>query len=334
MAQQRTEPLRQGTKGTPEPMDSGADGSGGEAGDDRRPAAWRRLLHKRLAMASLSVILLLLMAAAFAGQLAPHDPQFIDYDRIDNYPDLAHRYFFGNDSTGRDVFARILYGLRVSLTVAVVVETINVLLGTSLGVIAGYFGGAVDGLISRIADIFFAFPGILLAVLINALFGDAFNTPPPPLDHLLPTGSGRLALIAVSIALVSWPYMARFVRSQVLSLREREFVESARAVGAGEARIIWRHIMPNVNNLILVWITLDIATVVIYEATLSLLGLGIQQPYPSIGGMINDASAQGTIQTNPFEVLWPSLVLGLLVLAFTFLGEGLRDVLDPRAQDS
>jgi peptide/nickel transport system permease protein len=222
--------------------------------------------------------------------------------------------------------------LRVSLTVALVVESLNVLLGTTLGIISGYFGGVVDGLISRVADIFFAFPGILLAVLVNALFGDAFNTPPAPLDRLLPAGSGRLALIAASIALVSWPYMARFVRSQVLSLREREFIDSARAMGAGTTGIIWRHVLPNVSNLILVWITLDIASVVIYEATLSLLGLGIQPPNPSIGAMINDASAQGTIQTNPFEVLWPSVVLGALVLSFTFLGEGLRDVLDPRSQ--
>jgi ABC-type dipeptide/oligopeptide/nickel transport system permease subunit len=127
--------------------------------------------------------------------------------------------------------------------------------------------------------------------------------------------------------------MARFVRSQVLSLREREFIESARAVGAGQLGIIWRHVVPNVSNLILVWITLDIASVVIYEATLSLLGLGIQPPNPSIGSMINDASAQGVIQTNPNEVLWPSLVLGVLVLSFTFLGEGLRDVLDPRSRN-
>jgi ABC-type dipeptide/oligopeptide/nickel transport system permease subunit len=148
----------------------------------------------------------------------------------------------------------------------------------------------------------------------------------------LPPGSGRLLLIAVSIALVSWPYMARFVRSQVLSLREREFIESARAAGAGPWWIIWRHVMPNITNLVLVWITLDIASVVIAEATLSLLGLGIQPPYPSIGGMINDASAQGTIQTNPNEVLWPSVALGALVLSFTFLGEGLRDVLDPRSR--
>jgi ABC-type dipeptide/oligopeptide/nickel transport system permease subunit len=216
--------------------------------------------------------------------------------------------------------------------VALVVETINVLLGISLGIVAGYVGGLVDGVVSRLADVFFAFPGILLAVLVNALFGDAFNTPPPPLDRLLPAGAGRLSLIAVSIALVSWPYMARFVRSQVLSLRERDFVEAAKAVGTSDARIIRRHVLPNVANLILVWITLDIASVVIYEATLSLLGLGIQPPSPSIGGMINDASAQGVIQTNPHEVFWPSLVLAALVLSFTFLGEGLRDVLDPRAQ--
>lgn len=313
---------------TPENLGQYAD-----LGAPRRPSAWRRLLRKRLAMISLTLILLLVMAALFAGYLAPHDPFAIDYDRIDGSPDAAHHYFFGNDSTGRDVLARILYGLRVSLIVALVVEGLNVLLGSCLGIISGYFGGAVDSVISRVADIFFAFPGILLAVLVNALFGDAFNTPPAPLDRLLPAGSGRLALIAASIALVSWPYMARFVRSQVLSLREREFIDSARAVGAGHLAIIWRHVLPNVANLILVWITLDIASVVIYEATLSLLGLGIQPPNPSIGAMINDASAQGVIQTNPFEVLWPSVILGVLVLSFTFLGEGLRDVLDPRSRN-
>jgi peptide/nickel transport system permease protein len=310
-----------------------AEEAGTEAlGLARYPSAWRRLLRKRLAAASLAIIVLLVFAAVFAGWLAPHDPLSIDYNRIDGFPDPAHGYLLGNDSTGRDLLARILYGLRVSLTVALVVETCNVLLGTSLGVVAGFFGGLVDGIISRGADIFFAFPGILLAVLVNALFGESFNTPPPPFDRLLPPGSGRLILIAVSISLVSWPYMSRFVRSQVLSLREREFVEGARAAGAGQWWIVWRHIMPNISNLILVWITLDIASVVISESTLSLLGLGIQPPYPSIGGMINDASAQGTIQTNPNEVLWPSLTLAALVLAFTFLGEGLRDVLDPRSR--
>lgn len=299
----------------------------------RRPSAWRRLLHKKLAVASLMVVLALVTAALFAGQLAPHDPQYINYDRIDGFPDRAARYFFGSDSTGRDVFARILYGLRVSLTVALVVETVNILLGASLGIVAGYFGGRLDALLSRVADVFFAFPGILLAVLVNALFGDAFNTPPAPFDRILPAGSGRLMLIAISISLVSWPYMMRLVRSQVLSLREREFIESARAIGAGHLEVIRYHILPNVSNLILVWLTLDIASVVIYEATLSLLGLGIQEPYPSIGGMINAASAQGTIQTNANEVLWPSVVLAALVLSFTFLGEGLRDVFDPRSTE-
>ncbi len=307
-----------------------AEENGGET--TRHPTAWRRLFHKRLATASLLIIVLLALGAVFAPYLAPHDPQAIDYNRIDGLPDPAHGYLFGSDSTGRDVLSRILYGLRVSLTVALVVEAINVALGTTLGIIAGYVGGRIDGLISRLADIFFAFPGILLAVLVNALFGDAFNTPPPPLDRLLPPGSGRLSLIAISIALVSWPYMARFVRSQVLSLRERDFIEAAHAVGTSHLRIIRRHILPNVANLIIVWITLDIASVVISEATLSLLGLGIQPPNPSIGGMINDASAQGVIQTNPNEVLWPSMVLAALVLSFTFLGEGLRDVLDPRSQ--
>lgn len=265
------------------------------------------------------VIVLAAVGAAAAGQIAPHDPFSENFLALDAWP--GNGYPLGTDDLGRDVLARLLFGLRVSLMVGVLVETSNVLLGVILGTLSGFAGGWIDGLVQRLGDIFFAFPGILLAVLVNALFGSAFNT-------VLPAGAGRLALISFSFVLVGWPFMARFVRGQVLSLREREFVEAARALGASTPHILLRHILPNIANLILVWVTLDIAGVITGEATLSLLGLGIQPPYPSIGGMINEAVPQ--IDTNWGEVFWPSLALGLLVLAFTVIGDALQEMFDPR----
>jgi peptide/nickel transport system permease protein len=221
---------------------------------------------------------------------------------------------------GRDTLARLLYGLRISLLVAFYVETINILVGGSMGLLAGYFGHWTDQVISRSADILFAFPGLLLAILVAAVFG------PWVTEHL--GGVGRLLLVAGSLALVSWPLMARYVRGQTLSLKQRDFVEAARNLGANDRRIILRHILPNVAGLIIVSSTLDVAAVIVSEAVLSLLGLGIQPPNSSIGQMIRQATDY--LETNWSQVFFPSLVLTLLVLAFSFVGDGLRDALDPQ----
>jgi peptide/nickel transport system permease protein len=188
--------------------------------------------------------------------------------------------------------------------------------------IAGYFGGWLDQVIARLADMLFAFPGLLFAILIAAVFGQ------PVTERF--GGIGRLLLVAGSLALVSWPLMARYVRSQTLALKERDFITAAQSVGASSGRILLDHILPNVASLIIVSSTLDVAAVVVNEAVLSLLGLGIQPPDPSIGQMIRQAIDY--LERNWSQVFFPSLILTLIVLCFSFVGDGLRDALDPQSR--
>jgi ABC-type dipeptide/oligopeptide/nickel transport system permease subunit len=208
------------------------------------------------------------LLAIFGPLVYPQSATRPDYSAINAFPTAGHP--LGTDNLGRDTLARLLSGLRVSLIVAFYVELLNIALGATLGLLAGFYGGLLDVLVSRVADILFAFPGLLLAILIAAVFGpsvtEAFG------------GIGRLLLVAGSLSLVSWPLMARLVRSRVLVLREQDFVLAARSLGASQTRIILRHLLPSVSGLVIAASTLDIASVVVNEAVLSLLGLGIQPP--------------------------------------------------------
>lgn len=287
----------------------------------RRPASlslWARFARNHLALASFFFIVVLAMFAAVGPLIYPVDGNRQDYAAINAWPSAAHP--LGADSLGRDTLARILRGVRVSLLVAIYVELLTIVLGAGLGLLAGYYGGWIDQVLSRMADLLFAFPGLLLAILVAAVFGQAVT------ERF--GGIGRLLLVAGSLALVSWPLMARYVRSQTLSLRARDFVEAARAVGATDRRIIVRHILPNVAGLVVVGATLDVAGVIVNESVLSLLGLGIQPPDPSIGQMIRQAIDY--LEANWSQVFFPSLVLTALVLSFSFVGDGLRDALDPQ----
>jgi oligopeptide transport system permease protein len=284
-----------------------------------RPAGfWQRLLRNRLGFASLLFILAVVLAALVGPLIYAVSPTQAHFDALNQPPSRVH--LLGTDRLGHDTLARVLAGLRVSLLVAVVVELINVLLGAALGLLAGYFGGLLDALISRVADVFFAFPGLLLAILVAAIFG------PWVTENYGATA--RLVLVATSISLVSWPLMARYVRGQTLSLRERDFVLAARVLGVTERGILKRHILPNVSGLVITAATLDVINAIVGEATLSLLGLGIQSPDTSIGKMIVEAAP--LLAQNWFLVFVPAVTLTLLVLAFSFLGDGLRDVFDPR----
>lgn len=283
--------------------------------DEPRTALVRRFAANRLALASLALIVLLTIMATWGPRVWTPSATAQDYNAINAWPSPQHP--LGADNLGRDTLARLLRGLRVSLLMAVYVETLNILLGATLGLLAGYFGGWLDQLLSRLADMLFAFPGLLLAILVAGIFGSSM-----PLG-----GIGRLLLVAGALSLVSWPLMARTVRSLALTLRQREFVEAARAVGAGDGAILRRHLLPNIMGLVIVSATLDVAGVVVNEAVLSLLGLGVQPPAPSIGGMI--VQAIPFLEVNWLQVFWPSLALLLLVLAFSFLGDGLRDAFDP-----
>ena len=278
---------------------------------------WLRFAQNRLALASLVLIVVLILLAAIGPRFYPTDPNYQDYDAINAWPAAGHP--LGADSLGRDTLARIIKGLRVSLLVAFYVELLNIGLGATLGLLAGYFGGWLDQLIARLADMLFAFPGLLFAILVAAVFGQ------PVTERF--GGIGRLLLVAGSLALVSWPLMARYVRGQTLAIKQRDFITAAHSIGARDRRLIWRHILPNVAGLIVVSATLDVAAVVVNEAVLSLLGLGIQPPDPSIGQMIRQSIDY--LETNWSQVFFPSLTLTLIVLAFSFLGDGLRDAFDP-----
>lgn len=277
----------------------------------------RRLLRSRTGVASLAAVLLIVLAALAGAALYPIDPAHTDFGSINQPPSLRHP--LGTDRLGHDTLARLLAGLRVSLLVAAVVELINIVVGGALGLLAGYFGGWVDTLIARLADMLFAFPGLLLAILVAAVFGDWVTE--------RYGGAARLVLVAGSLSLVGWPLMARYVRGQTLSLRERDFVLAARALGQSEWGILMRHILPNVTGLIITAATLDVVNAIVGEATLSLLGLGIQSPATSIGKMIVEATP--LLAQNGFLVLVPSAALTVLVLSFAFLGDSLRRALDP-----
>lgn len=281
---------------------------------------WRRLMRNRLGFASLIFICCVTLAAVAGPLVYPVSPTATDFTTINAPPTL--RRPLGSDRLGHDTLARILAGLRVSLLVALVVELINVLVGATLGLLAGYFGGWLDTLIARLADLFFAFPGLLLAILVAAILGPWVTERYGSL--------ARLLLVAGSLSLVGWPLMARYVRGQALSLRERDFVLAARAIGGSEAGILRRHILPNVIGLVITAATLDVVSAIVGEATLSLLGLGIQAPQTSIGKMIVEAVP--LLAQNWFLTFVPATTLTLLVLSFSFLGDGLRDAFDPSAR--
>lgn len=280
--------------------------------------AWRRLRRNPVAVICGVYILGLVIVALFSHWLAPYG-----YDA----PDFSHRFapqsghhLMGTDQQGRDVFSRLLYGVRVSLGVAVVVVIIESLIGITLGLIAGYYGGVTDLLLMRITDVMFAFPDILLAILLVAM------VQPGPGQTLSPGVS--VVTLFFALGIVYWPGLARLVRGQALTLRNREYVEAARAGGVRDRVILWRHLLPNILSPIIVQITQDIAAVMLAEATLSFLGLGIQPPFPSWGRMIKDALLQK--EAHPILLIAPSIALALTVMAFNFFGDALRDALDPR----
>jgi peptide/nickel transport system permease protein len=292
---------------------------------------WMYLLRNRVAVISgifilLALALALIGSSIYQGVLPPDQREvrngfYQDYNSINASPSAEH--WLGADYLGRDTLTRLFFAVRVSLLVAFVVETINIILGSTLGLAAGYFGGWVDMLISRLADMLFAFPGLLLAILVSAIFGSVARE--------LYGGMGRLLLVAGALSLVSWPLMARLIRGEALLLRSRDFVLASQALGAPPFRVISKHLFPNVAWLITVAATLDVASVIVNEATLSLLGLGIEEPDASLGLMIFRAVSK--IETHPLQVFLPALLITSLVLAFSFLGDGLRDALDPRVRE-
>jgi peptide/nickel transport system permease protein len=289
---------------------------------------WRRLKQDKVAMGALGFIIFLCVIAVFAPLIvklvgAPH-PNTQSTKALDEFgtptgPSSEH--IFGVDPLGRDVFSRVLYGARVSLEVAIVATGISVLIGVVVGLTAGFFRGTIDTILSRTIDVLLAFPILLLALGIAAAcsFGDGC------LGGLIQPG---LTVVIFVIAFVNWTYLARIVRGQVLSLREKEFVEASRSLGASNSRILFREILPNLWAPIIVYTTFIVATNILFEAALSFLGVGVQPPNASWGAMIADAAS--IFDTAWWYMFFPGMALLLTVLAFNLLGDGLQDALNPR----
>jgi peptide/nickel transport system permease protein len=290
---------------------------------------WRRFRSDKVAITALVFIIVLIIVAIAApliiNALNLHPLNNPDTNELDAFgqpigPNSAHP--LGVDDLGRDIFARVLYGARVSLEVAFVSTGIAVVVGTVVGTVAGFFGGWLDTVLSRIMDVVLAFPILLLAIGLSS----ACTLGNGCLGGLITPG--RATLIVV-IALASWPYIGRIIRGQVLSLREKEFVEAARSLGASNARIMSREILPNLVAPIIVYTSLILPTNVLYEAALSYLGVGVQPPTASWGQMI--ATASPIFDSAWWYMLFPGVALVLTVLAFNLVGDGLQDALDPRS---
>lgn len=281
--------------------------------------AWRRLRKNRLAVAGLIVIALLTLIAIFAPLIAPHTYREVVYSGKTN-AGPGEAGLMGADNLGRDVFSRLLYGSRISLSVGLIVQIVVVGIGVPLGALAGYFGGWVDTLVSRLVDIMYAFPSLLLIILLSSVLRES------PIKQWV----GGLFVIFIAVGLSAWVGDARLMRGQIISLKGREYVEAARASGATASRIVWKHLLPNALGPVLVSITFGIPGAIFAEAALSYLGIGVIPPTPSWGAMINEG--QQAIFFAPTQVLFPGLAIALTMLSFTFLGDGLRDALDPRGK--
>jgi peptide/nickel transport system permease protein len=265
----------------------------------------------RLTIIGLVIVAILVVFALFAPWIATHDVGATNLSIRYLSPSAEH--FFGTDSTGRDIFSRVIFGTRISLKVGIVVVSVSAVVGTFLGALAGYYGGWIDRVISGyVFNVFLAFPGLLLAIAMVAFLGAGLNK------------------LIFALCIIGWVGYARLIRGQVLKVREYDFVQAARALGASDARILLIHILPNAIQPLIVQASLGMAGAVLSEASLSFLGLGVPPPAPSWGVMIEEARDLSTLQAAPHALIFPGIAIALTVLAFNFIGDGLREYLDPR----
>jgi peptide/nickel transport system permease protein len=274
-------------------------------------AVWRRFAHERIAIIGLVIVLATTLGAVFAPLVAPAAPNF-QTEGLRKSPPGVEGHLLGTDESGRDILSRLIYGGRVSLFVSITPTVIAALISLVLGLVVGYFGGKVDQIIMRILDVFFAFPVVLLAILIAGALGPGM----------------RNQIIAIIFILV--PYMTRVVRTSVLITREQEFIEAARATGAGNLELILHEILPNVIAPLIVYATVLVGFMILVAAGLSFFGLGVSPPTSDWGYMVN--SGKNLVSVAPHVVLMPSLVIIFVALAFNWVGDGLRIALDPRAE--
>ena len=318
--------------------------------------AARRMMRNRAAVLGLLIITLLILMAIFAPQVAPYS--YRDGDSHDNYmvpmwvsrvmpgdmsayAQIGDKFFFGADYLGRDLLSRVIYGARVSLPVGFAGALTALIIGLVYGCISGYYGGKIDDIMMRIVDIVYAFPTMLLIILLMAFFKTSFGGAGEPgtaaytfnqinqaVDRFLGLEGGGMLFIFMGIGITAWMGIARLARGQILSLKEKEFILASHMIGASDARIITRHILPNIIGPILVAVTLSIPQYINTEVFLSFIGLGVDPPTPSWGSMISEGAR--ALRSYPNQVLLPALALAITMFAFNFLGDGLRDALDPR----
>jgi oligopeptide transport system permease protein len=297
--------------------------------------AWRRLLRNRAAVLSGIFVVIVMLGTVLADDgfiawafgrparplLAPYGYKDVDFANTRASPSLQRTaeggfaHVMGTDKYGRDVFSRIIYGGRISIAVGVFGSLVILIFGLAYGAISGYAGGRTDTLMMRFVDIMYAFPSLLFIILLMVVLGSTAGFP-------------AIRNMVLGIGLVSWMGMARMVRGQFLSLREKEFVEAARMIGARDVTIITRHLLPNSLGPIIVSVTLGIPNLIMFEVTLSFIGLGVPPPFPSWGQMLNEGWR--AIRADPHLILFPALMVSIFMLAFNFLGDGLRDALDPQ----
>jgi oligopeptide transport system permease protein len=277
-----------------------------------------RLLHNRAAVAGMVILALIAVLAVLAPLLSSYAYDEINYDIIACAPSwwpaeascTAPGHIFGTDSVGRDIFVRTLYGARVSLAVGLVATLVSLLIGVLYGAVAGYLGGRIDALMMRVVDVLYSLPFIFFVIILMVIFDRNF------------------VLLFVAIGAVEWLTMARIVRGQTLSIKQKEFIEAARAAGVSPLGIILRHVVPNVVGPVMVYVTLTVPGVILTESFLSFLGLGIQEPLTSWGVLISDGADQ--METAPWMLLFPALFMAVTLFCFNFVGDGLRDATDPK----
>ncbi|MFC1735324.1 ABC transporter permease [Candidatus Hydrogenedentota bacterium] len=283
--------------------------------DNRFCLFWRQLRKRKMSLVGLAIVFLLILVALSASFLSPYDPseQNLTLETVNQPPTLDH--WMGTDHIGRDIFTRVVYGARISLKVGIIAEIIALVIGISVGALAGYRGGWTDSTLMRFTDMIFAFPTALFAIAVMAIFED-------------PT----VGKIIVVLGLIGWPGIARLVRAQVLTTKQLEFSQAAKALGGSDLRIVARHILPNSMAPVLVAATIGIAGNILTESWLSFLGLGVQPPIPSWGSMITDG--QVYLETKPWICIFPGLAIVVTVMGFNLFGDGLRDALDPKLRNS
>ncbi len=271
---------------------------------------WLRLKQNRAALISMSLIVIVIISALIGPVLSSYSGEDIDYESIAVAPSIVNGHLFGTDSLGRDLFVRTMEGSRISLLIGLVATLVSLVIGIHYGAIAGYYGGRVDEIMMRIVDILYSMPFMFFVILLMVFFGR------------------NIFLIFIAIGAINWLDIARIVRGQTLSLKQQGYVEAAKIYGASHWQVIKRHIIPNLIGIVIVYITLTIPQVILVESFLSFLGLGIQEPMTSLGALVSEGAEE--MESSSWMLIFPALFLSLILFCFNFIGDGLRDAIDPK----